>query len=99
MLFRSIALRTNGYKVEVNFDGSTKVANALKKALRKGCRLAIFLGEDEYNNGTVTIKDLKENKQETISSEDMLLYVDDLFDNGGCTCGCESGECTCGGNN
>ena len=87
----ALALRAGGYKVEVAYDGG-KVSSNLKKALRKEARLAIFIGEEEVKTERLTIKDLKNEKQEIINLEDLLEYVDNIFDSG-CDCGNEN--CCC----
>ena len=87
----ALALRGGGYKVEAAYEGG-KVASNLKRALKKNARLAIFLGEEEVKNEKVTIKDLTLNKQETIAIEELLEYVDKIFDNE-CQCGCGDNCC------
>ena len=90
----AIALRANGYRVEVSYDGG-KVASLIKKANRKGTRLAIFIGEEEVRSESLSIKDLKYNKQENVGLGDMLGYIDEIFGQNQCDCGCGEEGCCC----
>ena len=81
----ALALRANGYRVEVPYDGG-KVASLIKKANRKGARIAIFIGEEEVRSDSLSIKDLKFNKQENIALGDLLTYVDEIFNEHECQC-------------
>lgn len=51
--------------------GGGSFKSQMKKADKSGARIALLLGEDEINNGTVTIKDLRgEAGQETVAVSD-----------------------------
>lgn len=58
--------------------GEGSIKSQLKKADKSGANVALILGEDENKNGTITIKPLRENKQQyTINQNDLnadLLY-------------------------
>lgn len=69
------ALREKGKKVQVWLEKGTKLDKQLKFADKKGIRFAIIIGENELKKGEVTIKDLKEQKQETKSLESFISNI------------------------
>ena len=46
----------------------------LREANKLTCTFAILIGEDEFNNNTLTIKNLTEGKQETIGKDEIVNY-------------------------
>ena len=91
----ALMLRSNGYSVEVNYEGG-KVASIIKRANRKNTRLAIFIGEEEIKSESLSIKDLKNNTQDNVALDDLLDYVDDIFNEN--VCDCQNGNCQCKNN-
>ena len=72
-------LRNGGFRSELNTDGSNLKAQ-LKKANKVGARFALIIGEQEVNQGLVTIKDLDQQSQETLKYQDLLAYIGNLLD-------------------
>ncbi len=68
-------LRTKGKNVFSWLTPNTKLDKQLKYADKKQYPYVIILGEDELKNNSVTIKDLKNNKQETISLEKFFKEI------------------------
>lgn len=91
----ALMLRSNGYSVEVNYEGG-KVASIIKRANRKNTRLAIFIGEEEIKSESLSVKDLKNNTQDNVALDDLLDYVDDIFNEN--VCDCQNGNCQCKNN-
>jgi len=61
-------LRNSGKNVEVWLKTDSKLDKQLKYADKKRIPYCVIVGEKELDEGTVTIKDMKTNKQETKSS-------------------------------
>ena len=68
-------LRKNNISSEIFLDSKKKLSKQLDYANRRGLSVAIICGENEFNDNTVTIKDLKgvkgENSQ-TIPKENLI---------------------------
>ena len=68
-------LRENNVSSEIFLDSKKKLSKQLDYANRRGLSVAIICGENEFNDNTVTIKDLKgikgENSQ-TIPKENLI---------------------------
>lgn len=62
-------LRTAGLGVEF-YPETKKLAQQLKYADRRGHRVALVLGEDEFQNGRCKIKDLKSGRQVEVPLQD-----------------------------
>ncbi len=71
-------LRNAGINTEIYFDIDDKLEKQLKYADKKGITYVAIIGPDEVKNGTVTLKNLKEKKQETVAIDDLLKSVKDL---------------------
>lgn len=67
----STALRRGGLSVDRAFDGRSPKAQ-MKAANRSGARFAVIIGEDELAAGTVTLKDLRSDKQQEMVSRENL---------------------------
>ena len=63
-------LRAQGKKVEVWPEENTELSKQLKYADKKGVKKVIIVGEKELMEGTMTIKDMKSQIQETKSNKD-----------------------------
>lgn len=77
-------LRLNGFKSDVNLEGKG-LKGMLKKALKFNTKYALILGEDEVNSNKIVVKDLKEEKQESIELDKLISYLDQK----------ESEDCEC----
>lgn len=64
-------LRDLGYKGDINHLDK-KFSNQLKRALRFNPKYLIIIGEEELNNNTYTVKDVKTEEQVTIDYEQLL---------------------------
>lgn len=91
--------RVNGYTAEMCFD-NTKLGNMFKRAEKKGAKVAVILGDNELQNGTVILKNMETKEQKEILSSEYINELDKLFSSGE-ECCCNSGngksECCCGG--
>ena len=71
-------LRENNISSEIFLDSKKKLSKQLDYANRRGLSVAIICGENEFNDNTVTIKDLKgvkgENSQ-TIPKENLINEI------------------------
>lgn len=91
-------LRMSGYRVDMCFD-NTKLGNMFKRAEKKFAQYAIIIGEDEFKNQSVVIKDLRTQNQENVSIDNLVDYFDNIYGNDECECGChchdDDEECHC----
>ena len=79
-------LRCESYRADINLEGG-KMPAQIKRALRKGAKYALIIGEDEINNETIIVKDLANNSQESVPFDDLLDYLD-AKQGDECGCGC-----------
>ena len=68
-------LRANSFTTEINYY-ERSMKSQFKSADRKGARFIAIIGEDEMNNGVVTLKDAVLQTQETIKCEELIEYLD-----------------------
>lgn len=68
------ALRKKGKRVEVWLDNS-KLEKQLKYADKTGIKSVLIIGEEEVNNGTITVKDMTAKTQTSVPLEDFLTKV------------------------
>ena len=68
-------LRDNDISSEIYLDSKKKLSRQLEYASKRGLSLAIICGENEFNNNTITIKNLQGVKGENQISipKDKLL--------------------------
>lgn len=71
-------LRSLGYRSDVCLEKKS-MGNMFKKALRRGAKYAIIIGEEEVKNSKVLIKDLLSQEQNEVSIDSLQEYVDKLF--------------------
>lgn len=93
-------LRMAGYRTEMCFD-NTKLGNMFKRATKKGASYAIIIGEDEFKNQSVVVKDMAAQEQDEVNLDDLVEYFDSRHGDDNCECGCghhhdENHECCCG---
>lgn len=94
-------LRTMGYSCEVNMEGSS-VGTAIKKAVKKGSKICVIFGTNEFEKNTVLIKNLATTDQIEVKNDQLLESIDQIFgeeENGHehhCSCCAEDEEhCHC----
>ena len=77
------AVRAAGIGVEV-FPEPKKLGQQLKYADRRGFRIALIAGEDEFNTGTCQVKDLARAEQQDVPLEpdaaDIIAAVKQILD-------------------
>ena len=67
-------LRDSGFAVDRAFDGRS-MKSQMKAADRAGARVAIIIGQDEFDAGTCTVRDLANATQSTISQSDIVAHL------------------------
>lgn len=75
-------LRKNNINTEIFLEGNKKLSKQLDYANRRNLKLAIICGENEFNDNTVTIKDLQGVKGQnslTIPKENLIDEVKKLI--------------------
>ncbi len=76
------ALRDNDISSEIYLDSKKKLSRQLEYASKRGLSLAIICGENEFNNNTITIKNLqgiKGENQISIPKEKLVNEVKKFF--------------------
>ncbi len=72
-------LRRAGISCDLDFPPAgiapRKWNRQLEKAAKSGARWAVILGDDEIAAGTVTIKNLEKQSQETVSMQELIPYL------------------------
>ncbi len=71
-------LRAAGIATEV-YPEAKKIGKQLQYANRKGFRIALIAGEEEFSEGTWQIKDLSTGKQQTVTEADVTSTVQELL--------------------
>jgi histidyl-tRNA synthetase len=66
-------LRTAGLIAEKDFRG--KIGQRLKRAVQRGARHAVLLGEDELAKGTVVLRDLERGEQAELARTDLAARL------------------------
>jgi histidyl-tRNA synthetase len=70
-------LRSAGFGVEV-YPGRTRLGSQLKYASRRGYRLAAIVGEEEWDSGTVQVRDLDKGETTTVPLADVTATITKL---------------------
>lgn len=68
-------IRLNGFTCEVQLENRS-LKSSLKKAIKINSRFAMFIGEEEVINNTVTLKDLYDESQSTFGLYNLIDYLD-----------------------
>jgi histidyl-tRNA synthetase len=68
------SLRQEGIRVDVDHRGAS-IKSQMKRANRRGCALALILGESELEQGVVTLREMKSSEQQQIPVEEMVQRV------------------------
>lgn len=71
----TLALRSQGINTEIWLDTESKLDKQLKYADRKGIPYVIIIGPEEAEKGLVTLKNLEDYSQETVSLEDAIKKI------------------------
>jgi len=75
-------LRDNGINSELYLDSSKNLKKQLTYADKRGCSIAIIMGENEIKENKITLKKLtssKENDQITVSKENLINEIKKLI--------------------
>ena len=72
-------LRRRGVAVELALDPGQRLERQLRHADRVGARLALIIGPDEADAGTVLVKDLRQRRQEHLPAGDTDALIDLLL--------------------
>ena len=84
-------LRLAGYSTDYCFD-DVKLGNMFKRASKKNAKYAIIIGDNEYNNRKLVVKDLRKEEQVEIDEDNIVSYFDAIFNQEECCCK-SNGEC------
>ncbi len=73
-------LRSNNINSEIFLDTGKNMVKQMKYANKRGCPVAVICGENEFNNNTITLKNLLSekgdlNQQTTISKDNLINEV------------------------
>ena len=71
-------LRSDGFSVEMNYEVKS-LKSLFKLACKKQARFVVLIGEDEYTNGTVTIKNMSSEEQTTCKQKELSKVLTDLM--------------------
>ena len=79
ILAETIRDENQNYAVEVNMDGGN-FKQQFRRADKSGAELAIIVGEQEIEQGTISLKPLKsEGEQKTVKQEEVIGQLDEFF--------------------
>lgn len=89
-------LRANGYRSDMDYMQRSFKAQ-FKTVERKKARVAILVGEKDVEHGTLTIKDILHQTQMVVPMEDVIIGMDELFNQDAKEheCTCNHTDCTC----
>lgn len=73
-------LRANGYRTDTDYLGRSYKAQ-FKTVDRKHARCAILVGDQDIENGTVLIKDVKNQEKYTVALDEIVNKIDEIFNN------------------
>lgn len=68
-------LRNQGIKTATEFSEIPGLGGQIKYVLKKGIPFAMFIGEQEFLNGTVTLKDIDKKTQKTMSLQEAIDII------------------------
>jgi len=74
LLAEQIRTEIPGLSLVCNVQGGS-FKNQFKKADKSGARIALILGDDELNSSSITVKYLRENKQETVKQDNIIKLL------------------------
>ncbi len=79
IMAETIRDENQNYAVEVNMDGGS-FKQQFRRADKSGAELAIIVGEQEIEQGTISLKPLKsDGEQKTVKQEELIGQLDEFF--------------------
>ena len=79
IMAETIRDENQNYAVEVNMDGGN-FKQQFRRADKSGAELAIIVGEQEIEQGTISLKPLKsDDEQKTVKQEELIGQLDEFF--------------------
>ena len=79
IMAETIRDENQNYTVEVNMDGGN-FKQQFRRADKSGAELAIIVGEQEIEQGTISLKPLKsDGEQKTVKQEELIGQLDEFF--------------------
>ncbi len=78
-------IRANGYRCDLDYAGKNFKA-MFKSAERKKASVVIIVGENEYNNNQLTLKQISSQNQVSVLKEEMIEQLDKWLNQEGATC-------------
>ncbi len=79
IMAETIRDENQNYAVEVNMDGGN-FKQQFRRADKSGAELAIIVGEQEIEQGTISLKPLKsDDEQTTVKQEELIGQLDEFF--------------------
>jgi histidyl-tRNA synthetase len=72
------SLRRNGFKVELGFS-SKSLKTQLKSANKSGAQLALIIGEDEWKDHQVTVKNMSDGSQTRVEWQELIEQISELI--------------------
>ena len=67
-------LRNNNYLVDLDFSNKS-FKSQLKKALKLNAKMLVIVGDEEFNNNMVTVKNTKTEEQTTVTKNDLIKTI------------------------
>ena len=71
-------LRSEGFSTEMNYEVKS-LKSLFKLANKKKAKFAVIIGEDEFNNSTITIKNMLSEEQTTCKASEAIHILEDLM--------------------
>ena len=79
LLAETIRDENQNYAIEVNMDGGS-FKQQFRRADKSGAALAIIVGEQEIEQGSISLKPLKtDSEQKTVKQEELIGQLDEFF--------------------
>ena len=79
LLAETIRDENQNYAIEVNMDGGS-FKQQFRRADKSGAALAIIVGEQEIEQGSISLKPLKtDSEQKTVKQEELIEQLDEFF--------------------
>ncbi|MGI6152378.1 MAG: His/Gly/Thr/Pro-type tRNA ligase C-terminal domain-containing protein, partial [Christensenellaceae bacterium] len=67
-------LRQNGKKADMDHTGRSLKAQ-FKYAGKMNAKKVVVIGEEELQNGTVTVKDMEEGVEKAVKREEIIMFI------------------------
>ena len=71
-------LRAAGYKTDCDYQNRSFKAQ-FKSVERKGAKVVLIIGQTEMENGQVSMKRLRDQRQEVVALDALIDTMDDMF--------------------